>query len=209
MSAINYRVTGVFALGLAGTIALAGCTVNPGTPGTGPGPGMNGGSESGNEMMEGSNSRAFSATDIMFAQMMTPHHQQAIDMSNLALRKSTNPDVLALARQIRDAQAPEITVMNDWLADAGANSAMGNNADDMGMGAGGILSADEMTALKNATEAAFDTLYLQGMIGHHEGAIQMAQSILNSRNAAVKRLGQAIVKSQTAQIAHMKQLLGQ
>ena len=199
MSAMKYRLTGIFALGLAATITLAGCTVNLGTPGTGPGPGMNGGSES----------HAFSATDIMFAQMMTPHHQQAIDMSNLALQKSTNPDVLSLARQIRYAQAPEITVMNEWLTDAGANTAMGNNADDMGMGAGGILSDDEMTALKNATGATFDKLYLPGMIGHHEGAIQMAQSILNSRNAAVKKLGQAIVKSQTAQIAHMKQLLGQ
>ena len=76
---------------------------------------------------------------------------------------------------------------------------------DMGMD--GMLSDDEMTALENATGAEFDRLFVKGMIAHHEGAIEMAQMVLNSNNAEAKALGEAIVSSQTAQIVTLKQLL--
>lgn len=144
----------------------------------------------------------YSSSDIMFAQMMIPHHQQAVDMSTLAETRTTNPEILALAQQIKNAQAPEIQQMTAWLESAGAGMDMGH---DMGMD--GMLTDEQMTALSNATGADFDKLYLQGMIAHHEGAIQMAQMIVGSNNAEAKELAAAIISSQTAEIEKMKTLL--
>lgn len=176
---------------LVGALLLTGCTINIG--GTGMNDSMMGNSES---------TSGFSSNDIMFAQMMIPHHQQAVDMSTLAETRSTNPEILALAVQIKDAQAPEIKQMTAWLESAGAGMDMGH---DMGMG--GMLTDEQMTALSNASGAEFDKLYLQGMIAHHEGAIQMAQMIVGSNNAEAKKLAAAIISSQTAEIEKMKTLL--
>ena len=156
-----------------------------------------------NSMMDNNQSASdFSGTDIMFAQMMIPHHQQAVDMSTLAETHTTKPEVLALAKQIKDAQAPEIKQMTTWIKSSGAGMEMGH---DMGMG--GMLSDEQMTALDNAQGADFDKLYLEGMIAHHEGAIEMAQMITGSTNAEAKELGGNIVTSQTAEIEKMKQML--
>ncbi|WP_280798365.1 DUF305 domain-containing protein [Aurantimicrobium minutum] len=176
---------------LVGALLLTGCTINIG--GTGMNDSMMGNSES---------TSGFSSNDIMFAQMMIPHHQQAVDMSTLAETRSTNPEILALAVQIKDAQAPEIKQMTAWLESAGAGMDMGH---DMGMG--GMLTNEQMTALSNASGAEFDKLYLQGMIAHHEGAIQMAKMIEDSNNAEAKTLAANIVKSQSAEIEKMKQML--
>ena len=176
---------------LVGALLLTGCTINIG--GTGMNDSMMGNSES---------TSGFSSNDIMFAQMMIPHHQQAVDMSTLAETRSTNPEILALAVQIKDAQAPEIKQMTAWLESAGAGMDMGH---DMGMG--GMLTDEQMTALSNASGAEFDKLYLQGMIAHHEGAIQMAQMIVGSNNAEAKELAVAIISSQSAEIEKMKTLL--
>jgi uncharacterized protein (DUF305 family) len=204
MFASRYRAAGIAALVIAAGIALSGCTVNVGSPddddrrsGTmgdqGPDDGM----------MGDADSAGFSPADIMFAQMMIPHHQQAVDMSELAIENAVDPEVRALAEQIRNAQAPEIELMESWLDEAGVRMSMGEH----GMGMGGMLSEDEMTALENATGAEFERLYLEGMIEHHEGAIQMAQMILDSENPEVKELGEAIVESQTAEIEQMKEVL--
>jgi uncharacterized protein (DUF305 family) len=152
--------------------------------------------------MMGQNSSKFSDMDIMFAQMMIPHHQQAVDMGNLAESRASSPEVRALALQIRDEQAPEIEQMKGWLADANASGHMGH---DMGMD--GMLSDDEMAELAAATGAEFDRLFVRGMIAHHEGAIQMATMIVDSNNAEANALGDAIVKSQTAQVATLTELL--
>ena len=180
---------------LLGTLLLTGCTINIG--GTNPN-GMMDGNMMGNNL----SSADFSGTDIMFAQMMIPHHQQAVDMSTLAETRTSNPEILALAQEIKDAQAPEIKQMTAWLDSAGAGMDMGH---DMAMG--GMLTDEQMTALTNASGADFDKLYLQGMIAHHEGAIEMAQMILGSNNAEAKALAEAIISSQTAEIEKMKTLL--
>jgi uncharacterized protein (DUF305 family) len=177
-------------IALAG-LALTGCTINIGTPDNG-----------GNHMMMGQNNSGFSGNDIMFAQMMIPHHQQAVDMGTLAETRASNPDVKVLAAKIKAEQAPEISQMKGWLNSANARLEMGH---DMGMG--GMLSDSEFTSLKSATGTEFDKLYLAGMIGHHEGAIAMAKSVLNSKNSEVRALGEAIIASQTEQITYMKELL--
>jgi uncharacterized protein (DUF305 family) len=203
MFARRHRAAGIAALVVATAVALSGCTINFGNPDDDGGSGMMGDTGPGGGMM--SDSDDFSRADIMFAQMMIPHHQQAVDMSELAIEKTTDTDVRSLAEEIRDAQAPEIELMESWLAEAGSRMSMGQGMD---MGMGGMLSEDEMTALENATGAEFDRLYLEGMIEHHQGAIQMTQMILNSKNPEVKALGEAIVTSQTAEIERMEEMLG-
>jgi uncharacterized protein (DUF305 family) len=184
---------------LISTIALAGCTINLGSSDSDQNSGMMG---NGGMMGNNSSSSAFSGSDIMFAQMMIPHHQQAVDMGTLAETRASSPEVKALAAQIKAEQAPEIEQMKGWLKAANASLDMGH---DMGMG--GMLTESDMTALKNATGAAFDRLYLEGMIGHHKGAIHMAQMVIDSNNAEANKLGHAIIDSQTKQIAYMESLL--
>ena len=143
-------------------------------------------------------------SDAMFLQMMIPHHEQAVVMSDLALSTSKDAEVLKLAKQIKDAQAPEIIKMQGWLADAGLSQDPGH---PMGDGMGGMLSDSELSALKGSTGKAFDKLFLAGMIAHHEGAIHMVMMIEDSSNSDIRDHGQAIVKSQTAEIELMKELL--
>ena len=144
-------------------------------------------------------SGAFSSTDLMFAEMMIPHHEQALEMSALALSNSTNPDVLDLAEEIQSAQEPEIAQMRSWGATGESHA--GHQME-------GMLSDAEMAALAAATGPAFDRLFLEGMIKHHEGAIDMAQMVLASENEEVRVLGEQIVATQQAEIAQMQELLG-
>jgi uncharacterized protein (DUF305 family) len=143
-------------------------------------------------------------SDKMFLQMMIPHHEQAVEMSDLALSTSKNAEVLKLAKQIKGAQAPEIINMRGWLADAGLSEDPGHS---MGNGMGAMLSDSELSALKGSKGKAFDRLFLTGMIAHHEGAVHMVMMIENSPNRDVYKLGQEIVKSQTAEIELMKKIL--
>lgn len=145
---------------------------------------------------------SYTSNDIMFAQMMIPHHQQAIVMSDIALKNSTNPDVLALAKQIKAAQAPEIEQMKAWLKAAGT-SLMGAH----GMAMEGMLTDSEISELKSAKGVSFDKLFLQGMIGHHEGALTMISMIVDSDNAEARKLAKDIQTSQSAEIVKMKALL--
>lgn len=145
----------------------------------------------------------FSSDDIMFAQMMIPHHEQAIEMSTLAETRAENPEVKALAAKIKAAQAPEIEIMKGWLTKAGASTHMGHT-----MGMDGMLSEAEMQALRNATGKEFDRLFLEGMIAHHEGAVEMTSMVTGSKNADAHELGHSIDDSQTDEIAFMKELLG-
>ena len=145
--------------------------------------------------------------DVMFAQMMIPHHQQAIEMSDMILAKDDiNPDVTALAEQIKAAQAPEIAQMAGWLTGWGQTASPSMPMDhDMG---GGMMSQTDMDALDQASGDQAAKLFLQGMITHHEGAIDMAKMLLaNGQNTDAKQLAQQIVTSQQAEITTMKQLL--
>lgn len=143
-----------------------------------------------------------SQADAMFLQMMIPHHEQAVEMSTLAETNSTNPEVLALAARIKAAQGPEIELMSKLLTDAGQAMMM-----DHSMGDNGMMGMDDMSALAAATGKEFDVLFLTGMIGHHEGAIDMTNPVATSKNMDVKTLAKNIITSQTAEIAEMTKLL--
>ena len=156
--------------------------------------------------------------DVMFAQQMIPHHQQAVEMSDIVLaRNGVDPRVTDLATAIKAAQGPEIKEMQGWLGQWGnppmppMKSGEGHSGHDMGGMSGdamGLMSDEEMAALRNADGVEASRLFLTGMIGHHEGAIDMAQNeIKDGKFAPAVDMARAIVKSQQEEIDTMKGLL--
>jgi uncharacterized protein (DUF305 family) len=114
------------------------------------------------------------AQDVMFAQMMIPHHQQAIIMARQAATRASSPQVKKLAAQIQNAQQPEIDKMTGWLRNWGA-AMLSPGGMHMGQG---MMSAQDMKKLSTLSGKAFDTMFLQMMIKHHQGAITMAKAEL-------------------------------
>jgi len=145
----------------------------------------------------------YTGADIMFLQMMIPHHQQAIDISNLAMKASQDAELKELAKIIARDQAAEIKQMKAWLTDAVASEDMGHSMDGMG----GMLNDDELAALSAATGKEFDVLWLKGMTEHHDGAIHMTQMIEDAQNVDIKAFGTKVIKDQSEQIAQMKKML--
>jgi len=154
---------------------------------------------------------AFNAADVMFAQGMIPHHQQAIEMADMALDPAVGagPAVLDLATRIKAGQDPEIAQMTTWLADWDQPTAMDLSDGHTMDGMDGMLSADEMKDLAALSGAEFDTAWMEGMIRHHEGAITMAEDVAaKGKQPEVKTLAEQIVAAQRAEIDEMRTLLG-
>jgi uncharacterized protein (DUF305 family) len=151
---------------------------------------------------------AHNDADVAFASMMIPHHDQAIEMSDILLAKSgIDPKVTALAHQIKIAQGPEVAQMGGWLA--GWGSKPGPSMGGMGGMGDGMMSQADMDGLKDADGHQAARLFLTGMIKHHQGAVIMAQSELASgQNPDAKKLAHSIVTAQRAEITEMNQLLG-
>ena len=130
--------------------------------------------------------------DVSFASDMITHHAQALSMVDLTLDRPLDPEVQALAEDIREAQGPEIETMADWLtawgeevpetmrdhANAGHDMGdMSDTMDDMGHGdMPGMMTAEDMDALENASDAEFQDMWLEMMVEHHEGAVEMAET---------------------------------
>ena len=142
---------------------------------------------------------------LMFAQMMIPHHQQAVAMGTLAETRASSTAVKELAAKIAGEQAPEVSMMQGWIDGAGAAADGGMHMNHMTMD--GMLTDAQMAELKSASGGAFDKLYLNYMIAHHEGAVKLAKLALKSKNTKLEKLAKSIVDSQTAQIEYMKSLL--
>ena len=152
------------------------------------------------------------AADIAFAQLMIPHHQQAIEMADLALERPTSPEVSTLAQQIKGAQDPEIALMQGWLEAWGAPMEMDDgdhSGHDMGgMTMSGMMTEEDMATLAEAQGPEFDRMWITMMIAHHEGAVSMAQDVLaTSSDPEVTTLAKAVIAGQTAEIATMQGLL--
>ena len=152
--------------------------------------------------------------DVTFAQEMIPHHEQATEMAALAQDRTTNPAILDIASRIEAAQDPEIETMTTWLKEWGVPEDSTNEHSEMNHGQGsessmpGMMSEDDMTALEDATGVEFDQMFLTMMIEHHEGAIIMAKSEIDSgTNPDAIALAEQIQAAQTAEITEMEALL--
>ena len=200
---MNKKILTLSGAAMAAVITLAGCST--------PGGSTAGTSTSPSETSAAATTPAaadHNATDTMFAQMMIPHHAQAVEMSDMILEKQDIPaDVTALASQIKAAQAPEIEKMSGWLKswNESATASAGAHA---GHGMSGMMSADDLKKLDAAqgTEAA--KLFLTQMIAHHEGAVMMAKTEQSGgQNPEAVELSKTIITAQEKEIQEMKDLL--
>ncbi|MDI6101394.1 DUF305 domain-containing protein [Actinoplanes sp. NEAU-A12] len=150
---------------------------------------------------------AFNEADVMFAQMMIPHHEEAVEMAAMA-DGAAGTQVKDLAAKIKKAQQPEIDTMTGWLTTWG-KAPMPDMSGGMDHGAmPGAMSESDMAALHDAKGAAFDKQFLTMMIKHHEGAVEMAQDqVAKGSNPQVKALAAKIVTDQEAEIATMREML--
>lgn len=145
---------------------------------------------------------AYSPSEIIFLQMMIPHHEQAVTISAMAESQTQNAAILDIAKRISEAQQPEIDQMKKLLTDSGLPTLM-----DHDMGMNGMIPQSELDKLLQVQDAEFDKLFLAAMILHHEGAIQMTSPVLDSSNPDIKLLAENITKIQSSEIAEMKALL--
>jgi len=150
------------------------------------------------------------AQDVSFAQGMIPHHQQAVEMAELASGRASSAEVKDLAGRIEKAQGPEITTMTGWLKSwdekvPGAMSGMNHSAHS---GMAGMMDDADMGKLGKASGKEFDTMFLTMMVEHHEGAVEMAttEKAKGEYKDATAMAGD-IVTAQNAEIAEMKKLL--
>jgi uncharacterized protein (DUF305 family) len=151
----------------------------------------------------------YNADDVAFATNMIPHHQQAVDLSAMVPDRSTNAGLVALAQKISAAQQPEINVMKVFLVQWNENPDTSSGHAGHGNAMQGMVDAATMTKLESLTGAEFDKLWLESMIGHHQGAIEMAKAeIANGDNVDAKNLAKNIVTTQEAEIGQMKQMVG-
>ena len=179
-----------------------------------------------------SNGDVFNDADVAFATAMIQHHAQAIAMVAMADGRPLDPAVEKLMEQIRDAQAPEIETMTGWLTDwdqeipatvndhaHGAHDDMGGMGSDedsgasmgpeTGAGMPGMMTAEQMDELENAPDGEFQDMWLEMMIEHHQGAIDMARDEIDEgRYGDAVALAEHIESSQQQEIDTMQGMLG-
>ena len=148
------------------------------------------------------------AADVTFATGMIPHHQQAIEMADMALEQAQDPQVVELATQIKAAQQPEIDQLTEWLTawdePVPSDSAGAHSGHDMS----GMMSAEDMQMLQQASGTEFDTMWLEMMIEHHKGAVEMAQTEQSEGEYSdAVEMAEQIITSQQEEIDQMEQLL--
>ena len=173
----------------------------------------------------------FNDADVSFAQMMIPHHQQALEMAKLADGRAGDGQIASLAGKIEKAQDPEITTMKSWLKAWGkpVSPSSGGKDDMPGMdhgsggsdsmpgmdhgsggsdGMAGMMSQKDMDKLEAAKGADFDRAFAQMMIDHHKGAITMAEDEQKKgRNATAKKLAGDVIKNQSAEVTTLRKIL--
>lgn len=151
-----------------------------------------------------------SEADAVFMRDMIAHHRQAIEMSALIPARTTRKDMRLLGERIDVSQRDEITMMQRWLREHGADTTVAHHHME-GMAMPGMLTAGQLTQLAKARGAAFERLFLEGMIHHHEGALTMVAQLLAQRGAAqesqVFQYASDIDADQRAEIARMRRLL--
>ena len=207
---INTKFLTLSAAAIAGALALAGCsTGSPAPSATSSSPASSASSMPGMGPGMMSSSAPAAATehndaDTMFAQGMIPHHEQAVEMSEMMFQKKDIPaSVTDLAARIKAAQAPEIETMTGWLKTWNEPVTMGS-----GHSMDGMMGEGDMKQLESAQGTAAARLFLTQMVTHHQGAIMMAQTEMSQgQNADAIQLSKDIVTAQEAEIKEMQELL--
>jgi uncharacterized protein (DUF305 family) len=169
------------------------------------------------------NGDVFNDADVDFATAMIPHHAQALSMVELTLGRDLSPEMQQLTEDIQAAQGPEIEQMTDWLTEwdrpmpetmrddhtEDPDGMSGHDMDgEMDSDMPGMMADEGLTELEEATGQEFEDMWLEMMIEHHEGAIEMAndEKAEGVFQPAID-LAESIETSQQAEIDHMRDLL--
>ena len=152
----------------------------------------------------------FNDADVAFAQQMIPHHQQAVEMAQLAADRAERQEIKDLAARVEAAQAPEIATLEGWLGDWGVDVPVAGMDMDHGQDGMGMMSDADMSMLESATGGEFDRLFLEMMVRHHSGAIDMAEEQLrDGQHPGALEMAQEIKDTQEAEVAEMEALLAE
>ncbi|ROQ36016.1 uncharacterized protein (DUF305 family) [Streptomyces sp. PanSC19] len=147
----------------------------------------------------------FNEADVMFAQMMIPHHEQALEMARLADGRAEDPEVKKLVAAIERAQDPEIRKMRAWLKGWGKPESAGHGS---GHGMSGMMSDQDMKDLAATKGKAFDRKFAELMVAHHEGAVAMAKDEQKGgANATARKLADDVVRTQSAEVDQLRKIL--
>ena len=148
--------------------------------------------------------------DIEFAQGMIAHHEQAIEMAEIALdpNRGASAEVLDLATRIKAGQDPEVELMTGWLTAAGAPMMMDSSDGHDMSSMEGMMSAEQMDSMSAMNGADFDRTWIEMMIEHHRGAISQSETVkTEGSNPDVLALADQIITAQQAEITEMEALL--
>ena len=126
--------------------------------------------------------------DIKFLQGMIVHHEQAIVMSKLAAKRTNNKTIIDLANRIDLSQVDEINFMESWLSARDKNLHEINHKGHMHMSMPGMATPAQIESLKKANSTDFDRLFLQLMIKHHDGALDMVDELKKYPGSANNQL---------------------
>lgn len=170
--------------------------------------------------------RRWNQADVDFMTHMIAHHLQALEISELAADRAEAEQVRAIASRIYDTQGAEIRALAAWLQERGqpvpAEVAQLDGSGPRAPGGGhgdhadhgehadmpGMLTPEQVAALKAASGAEFDRLFLEGMIQHHEGAVDMSvEALTNGSDARAEELATDIGAGQTAEIGRLQDIL--
>jgi uncharacterized protein (DUF305 family) len=153
---------------------------------------------------------SYTKADVHFMQGMIAHHAQAIEMSRMAVSHGASKQMLTFTLKIDLSQRAEIDRMQSWLRDHNQTVPDSNAHRTMMMA--GMLTPEQMKQLDAAKGPAFDKLFLELMILHHEGALAMVTDLFAAPGAAqepdVYSLAIDIQTDQTAEIEKMREMLG-
>lgn len=166
-----------------------------------------------------------SAKDVEFMQGMIMHHAQAVEMTALISERTDNKDLRLLGARISHSQADEMRYMERWLMLRGEPASMpmpsmdrshhmpGMDMSKHEMMMPGMLSKEQMDALKMAKGAEFDRLFLRGMIQHHKGALVMVEELFNTagsgQDSELFNFATDVESGQRAEIKIMESMLGE
>jgi uncharacterized protein (DUF305 family) len=145
------------------------------------------------------------AADAAWIAGMAEHHDQAVALARLAEGRTADPEVLASAERIAAGQAAEATALRDWLDRRGLDDTAHHGDGDMP----GEISASIFARAEAATGDAFDALFLDAMVRHHEGAVQMSEERLAAAgDPAVSRWARTVATGQTVELDRLRALIG-
>lgn len=171
---------------------------------------------------------ALGVVDIGFAQDMATHHNQAVEMSAIAMQQALDPAVRTLAFDVLTSQQSQLGMMRGWLmlwdqpvsseqpmrwmsrADSHAAGSAHPMPNQESMRMPGMATTEELSELRRARGTAFDTLYLQLLLRHHEGGVTMARAARDTATIpAVAVLAKQIDDAQTAESQALRDMLAQ